>query len=267
MKFPRSQWTPAFSYPGAILRRVALLSLLSGAISAHAQSFLPPVTINEGAKFSQVIGTGGALATGGALLICEGEPVGKATIPLTVANPWQYLCGKTLPNFGISDIVGFLPGVGALLIQMASDKDADSAVTPADTTPIPFPFINAPIVAIAEVLGPSGFIEYAPEASQPVFVQPGVTANQPGFYVDPKTGQTPIYFIQSDCQPANEHLSTCGIRNQIPPQCGDPGGECGVVIGTIAEPAPWTLLLCGMIALLFAKILALRSRLPHDIPR
>jgi len=231
-----------------------------GAIAAQAQSFLPPVTINETTKFSQVISTNGAQATGGVLLICEGEPVGKASIPIDVPHPIQFLCGNTLPNFGISDIVGFEPGVGALAIQMASDLDADAATTPADTTAIPFVFTDAPIDAIAEVLGPSGFIEYEPEADQPVFGMPGVVSNQPGFYVDPTTGETPIYHIQSDCQPPSEHLSNCGVINQIPPQCGDPAGTCGVALDSfnVPEPKSWILLMCGLIALLL-----FRSSLTH----
>jgi hypothetical protein len=211
--------------------------------TAAQASFLPPVFIDESTNFSQVINTNGAQATGGALLICEGEPIDKSTF-VTVAHPSQYLCGNTLPNNGISDIVGFLPGVSALLIQMSSDKDADAASTPADTTPIPFPFINAPVGAIAEVLGPSGYIEYAP------------SLGQPGFYTD-SFGDTPLYYITSDCQPVGEHLATCGVRNQIAPQCADPGGACGVVYDTfnVPEPESWALLLSWLAALVLSRVL------------
>jgi hypothetical protein len=171
----------------------------------------------------------------GLVLICEGIPTPKANIPVG-QFAWRFLCGNTLPNFGISDIIAFLPATNGLLIQMASDNDGDGA--PADVTPLPGIFINTNITAITEQIGPSGFIEYAP------------SVNQPGFFVV-NGSQFPLYYIQSDCLPRPEHLTTCNTPQQIPPQCGDPGGECGMLehqtFGT-PEPETWSLLLTGFVA-------------------
>jgi len=231
----------------------AFILLFLGVGNAHASPFLPPVTIDENANFLQVISTNGGLATGGVLLICEGNPVDKSTFSATAVNPLFFLCGNTLPGFGISDIVAFVPGVGGLLIQMASDLDADAATTPADTTPIPFVFTNAPMAAIAEVPGPSGFIEYAPQET-PSAPPPFAPAN-PGFYIDPLTGLTPLYYIQSDCNPAENIAAggdgNCGIH-QIQPQCGDP---CATVFGSlnaVDEPPSLILFALGLAVLLLS---------------
>jgi len=232
--------------PNSGVRRSIVLTMVVASMasrSAGAQSLFPPVLINETTLFRQTISTGGALPALGLVLICEGEPGQKPFVPPGQATPpfaWMSLCGSTLPNFGISDIVAFLPGPNGLrnglVIQMASDRDADG--TPADVTPLPGVFINSNITAIAEQIGPSGFIEYAP------------SVNQPGFFTD--GFQFPLYYIQSDCQPLAEHLTTCGTPQQIAPQCGDPGGVCGMLTGQIfpaPEPEEWSLLLVGFGAL------------------
>jgi hypothetical protein len=213
-----------------------IVPLVSG--TAFAQAFLPPVMIGEdAANFMQTVMTPGAFPTGGALLICEGNPVPKSSFsanPFAMAHPELFLCGNTLPNFGISDVVGFLPGPGSELIQIASDAD-DPILQTADTTPITFPgvngstFVDAPTVAIAETYGPSGFIEYAPQDGGPCPTPPAqavAMCNQPGFYVDPVTGETPLYYINSDCDGV---LISCG-PSQIPPQCGD--AVCATLVTT-----------------------------------
>jgi hypothetical protein len=229
--------------PNSGARRSIVLTMVVASLasrSAAAQSFFPPVLVNETTLFRQTISTGGAVPILGLVLICEGEPGQKPFVPPGQPMPpfaWQVLCGNTLPNFGISDIVAFTPGpnglTSGLVIQMASDADADAM--PADVTPLPGVFINSNITAITEQIGPSGFIEYAPNVDQPGFFTNG--------------SQFPLYYIQSDCQPTAEHLTTCGMPQLIAPQCGDPGGDCGVLTGQTfpaPEPEEWRLLLAGV---------------------
>ena len=222
--------------------------------------FLPPVSFTEPtmAGANQFIFTGSALPVGGLVFVCEGQsggPPGGTPTTIIGTDPLNACGGVGLPNHGISDVLGFINSVNfgggnQLNGQLASDSDrppdyADvNGITFANPPGIPpNVFVNPPIVALAESLGTSGAIEYAPQVGEP------------GYY-DNGTGQTPLYYIFSDCTP----ISSCGslVGPQIPPPIPPvPNMRFSFMVGTgaivteVPEPATTG---CAVVGLLIGSL-------------
>jgi hypothetical protein len=197
-------------------------------------------------------------AVAGVVLVCE---TGVGSVPPTGPTPFLSACNPGA-NHGISDVLAFQVDSGlfnppgnpvGLAYQLASDLDTDASY--ADThginlgNPSPFPlapsptiFINPTGVALFEVFGPSGTVEYEPGQ------------NQPGYFID-SMGRNPVYQIGTDCSD-----SACGTLPgpQTPTVvfglggAGGGGGEFTVTTGAdvIYTPEPSTLVLT-VLGLLF----------------
>jgi hypothetical protein len=229
-----------------IKMRVMSFIVLGGPLYA---AFLPPVSFTEPtmAGANQFIFTGSALPVGGLVFVCEGTPT-----TIIGLDPLNACGGVGLPNHGISDVLGFIPSVnlgGGTQLNGQLASDADLPPDYADVNGIMFAnppgipanvFVNPPIVALAESLGTSGAIEYAPQVGEP------------GYY-DNGTGQTPLYYIFSDCTP----ISSCGSLNgpQMPPPIPPVPGkrfdfrvESGAFVTEVPEPATTGFTVIGLLA-------------------
>jgi hypothetical protein len=224
---------------------VAVILLVAGGSSANAAI----ITFGENtmAQADQIIFAGNSPVVGGVVVVTEFgvNPFPSGPNPILTVG----LGGNSNNNFGISDILAFIPGINPgggneLVGELASDNDRD-ATDPndrlfADVNGVtlngqPVQFANPKTVGIFEIWGPSGTVEYAP------------AVDQPGYFLD-ANGAPPVYLIGTD----NSGNGSANIPPQTP-TFSFLGGNFTVGGGStpyLPEPSSLVLSGCGLALLL-----------------